>query len=136
MLFDCTSLPERKPVCETITRYPACGGMRILPGTVTLRTRIAGSTLLLISADVRSNLVERIWLTGRRRLATGVFRSMESDPFVVSSERSFREFMKAINLLGGGIVFEAMTDAEIDAFLARCSAQAATELAASAAAKL
>lgn len=91
-----------------------------------------GLELLLTSADVRSNLVERIWLTGRRRLATGVFRSMENDPFVVSSERSFREFMKAINLFGGGIVFEVMTDADIDAFLARCSARAAAEVAASA----
>jgi hypothetical protein len=95
-----------------------------------------GLELLLTTADVRSNLVERIWLTGRRKLATGVFRSMESDTFVLSSERSFREFMKAINLLGGGIVFEAMTDTEIDAFLTRCSAQAAADLAASAAAKL
>ena len=90
-----------------------------------------GLELLLTRADVRSNLVERIWLTGRRRLATGVFRSMEADPHVLSSERSFREFMKAVNLLGGGIVFEAMADGEIDAFLARCSAHAAAELAGS-----
>ena len=88
-----------------------------------------GLELLLTSADVRSNLVERIWLTGRRRLATAVFRSMENDAFVLSSERSFREFMKAINLLGGGIVFEAMADGEIDSFLARCSAHADAQLA-------
>jgi len=95
-----------------------------------------GLELLLTTADVRQALVERPWLTIRRRLATGVFRSMENDSFVLSSGRSFREFMKAINLLGGGIVFEAMTDTEIDAFLTRCSAQAATELATSATAKL
>jgi len=88
-----------------------------------------GLELLLTRADVRSSLVERIWLTGRRRLATAVFRSMENDAFVLSSERSFREFMKAINLLGGGIVFEAMTDVEIDSFLARCSAHAEAQLA-------
>lgn len=80
--------------------------------------------LLLTRADVRSNIVERIWLTGRRKLAGGVFRAMDSDPFVLESEASFREFMKAVNLLGGGIVFEAMTDGAVDDFLNRCSERA------------
>jgi hypothetical protein len=87
-----------------------------------------GLELLLTTADVRSNIVERIWLTGRRRLAAGVFRAMEQDHRVLASERSFREFMKALNFLGGGIVFEAMTDGEIDDFLGRCADRAQTEL--------
>lgn len=86
--------------------------------------------LLLTRADVRSNLVERIWLTGRRKLAGGVFRAMEGDEFVLSSEQSFREFMKAVNLLGAGVVFEAMTDTQTDEFLRRCSEQAQERLAA------
>ena len=84
-----------------------------------------GLELLLSSADVRSNLVERIWLTGRRRLASGVFRAMDADPFVLSSEDSFRMFMKSLNRLGGGVVFEAMSDEAIDSFLKRCSDDAA-----------
>ena len=35
-----------------------------------------------------------------------------------------REFMKALNLLGGGVVFEAMDDARIDEFLDRCADRA------------
>ena len=49
---------------------------------------------------------------------------MANDPKVLASERSFREFMKSLNFLGGGIVFEAMTDGQIDDFLNRCSDRA------------
>lgn len=87
-----------------------------------------GLELLLSTADVRSNIVERIWLTGRRRLAAGMFRKMDTDPRVLASERSFREFMKALNFLGGGIVFEAMSDTEVDDFLSRCVNHAQNEL--------
>jgi hypothetical protein len=87
-----------------------------------------GLELLLTSADVRSNLVERIWLTGRRKLAGGVFRAMDSDPFVLEAEGNFRTFMKSLNRLGGGVVFEAMTDAAIDDFLKRCSEDAAATI--------
>lgn len=84
--------------------------------------------LLLTRADVRSNIVERFWLTGRRKIASGVFRAMDDDAFVLSSEASFREYMKAVNLLGAGIVFEAMTDAQVNDFLKRCSAEAQDKL--------
>lgn len=80
--------------------------------------------LMLTRADVRSNLVERVWLTGRRKLGGAVFRAMERGPFVLMSERSFREFMKSLNVLGAGVVFEAMTDGEIDDFMIRCSEHA------------
>lgn len=84
--------------------------------------------LLLTRADVRSNIVERVWLTGRRKLASGVFRAMDDDPFVLMSEQSFREFMKSVNLLGAGIVFEALTDMQVDGFLRRCSEEAQERL--------
>lgn len=77
--------------------------------------------LLLTTADVRSNLVERIWLMGRRKLAAGVFRGMAKHPDILKSERSFREFMKTLNMLGGGIVFEAMTPSEVDSFIESCA---------------
>lgn len=83
--------------------------------------------LLLTTADVRSNLVERIWLTGRRKLAAGVFRGMDRHASILENERSFREFMKMLNMLGGGIVFEAMTLAEIDDFVEKCSERVAEE---------
>lgn len=85
-----------------------------------------GLELLLSTADVRSNLVERVWLMGRRNLAQGVFRAMERDPFVLSSEESFRLFMKSLNLLGGGIVFETMSEKDIDVFLDSCMRRASS----------
>lgn len=66
-------------------------------------------------------MVERIWLSGRRKLASGIFRIMDSDHRVLATETSFRGFMKALNMLGGGVVFEAMTDAETDDFMKRCA---------------
>lgn len=80
--------------------------------------------LMLTRLDVRSNIVERVWLTGRRKLAGALFRAMDSDAFVLQSEASFREVMKAVNLLGGGIVFEAMTDSQVDDFLKMCRERA------------
>lgn len=79
-----------------------------------------GLSLLLRSADVRSNFVERVWLTSRRPLAAGVFRKMDRDERVLASEESFRRFMKTLNVLGGGLVFEAMRESSIDALLDRC----------------
>lgn len=77
--------------------------------------------------DVRSNLVERIWLMGRRKLAAGVFRGMEKHASILESQESFREFMKTLNMLGGGIVFEAMTPSEIDDFIERCAETSALQ---------
>ncbi|MGO8390542.1 DUF6339 family protein [Rhizobium ruizarguesonis] len=76
--------------------------------------------LIMKSADIRSNFVERIWMTSRQNIASAVLRAMKSDPWVSGTEGSFRQFMKALNRLGGGIVFEALTRAEIDAFVAEC----------------
>lgn len=77
-------------------------------------------SLIWHSADVRSNLVERIWLTSRKRLIAGVLRIMSSDSRVLKTEQSFREFMKALNVQGSGVVFEIMSDQQVDDFLARC----------------
>ncbi|APO66156.1 hypothetical protein IE4872_CH00491 [Rhizobium gallicum] len=86
--------------------------------------------LILTTADVRSNFVERIWMTSRRRIAGAVLRAMKSNTSVTGSEKNFREFMKALNRLGGGIVFEALSDAETDAFVAECIKYAELEEAA------
>lgn len=83
-----------------------------------------GLSLLLKTADIRSNIVERVGLTGRRPLAAGLFRKMARDERVHSSEAAFREFMKAVNRAGSGVVFEAMSEAQIDAFLDRCAEEA------------
>ena len=76
--------------------------------------------LIMKSADIRSNFVERIWMTSRQNIAGAVLRAMKSDPWVLGAQSNFRHFMKAINRLGGGIVFEVLAPAEIDAFVAEC----------------
>lgn len=76
--------------------------------------------LILHSADVRSNLVERPWIFARPVLAASILRMMRSEDWLLHGERNFREFMKAVNLLGGGVAFESMTYPDTDHFLRRC----------------
>ncbi len=86
---------------------------------------ISGALALIMkSADIRSNFVERIWMTSRQNIASAVLRAMKSDPWISGAEINFRQFMKAINRLGGGIVFEAMTPNEVDTFVAECAVYA------------
>ena len=80
--------------------------------------------LIMKTADIRSNFVERIWMTSRRRISGAVFRAMQSDPWITDAETNFREFMKSINRLGGGVVFEALSDEETDSFVAGCVKEA------------
>lgn len=78
----------------------------------------------LKKADLRSNFVERSVTASRPVLAAGIVRIMQRNPNVAGREDSFRAFMKSLNRLGGGIVFEAMTEAQIDAFMDTCAASA------------
>ncbi|RVM58878.1 hypothetical protein CN128_07465 [Sinorhizobium meliloti] len=80
--------------------------------------------LILKRADIRSNFVERIWMTSRRNIAAAVLRAMATDPWVTGQENNFRDFMKAVNRLGGGVVFEALNEKETDAFVSQCVALA------------
>ncbi len=86
--------------------------------------------LILTSADIRSNFVERIWMTSRRTIAGAVLRAMRSEPWITGREINFREFMKALNKLGGGVVFETLCQAETDQFVAECVSFAKMEKAA------
>ena len=51
--------------------------------------------MILKSADVRSNLVERPWIFARPALARGIFRAMDNEAWVLQAELHFREFIKA-----------------------------------------
>jgi hypothetical protein len=74
------------------------------------------------SQDIRSNVIERPWISIRPKLAASVVRAILNIPSVTASETAFREFMKTVNRLGGGVIFEAMTDEDIDSFVASCAA--------------
>jgi Family of unknown function (DUF6339) len=76
--------------------------------------------LILKTADIRSNFVERIWMTSRRSIASAVLNAMQSDSWITNAEKNFREFMKSLNKLGGGIVFEALARSDIEAFVRDC----------------
>jgi hypothetical protein len=76
--------------------------------------------LVMKTADIRSNFVERIWMTSRRHIAGAVLRAMKSKAWITGGEQNFREFMKAVNRFGGGIVFEALSDEEADKFVSEC----------------
>jgi hypothetical protein len=82
--------------------------------------------LIMKTADIRSNFVERIWMTSRKNIAGAVLRAMKSDPWITATEGNFRRFMKSLNRLGGGIVFEIMDADETDSFVRQCAAFART----------
>ncbi len=76
--------------------------------------------LIMKTADIRSNFIERIWMTSRRRISGAVLRAMKSEPWVTEAEGNFRQFMKTLNRLGGGIVFEALDESDTDSFVTDC----------------
>lgn len=82
--------------------------------------------LIMKTADIRSNFVERIWMTSRRNIAGAVLRAMQSDAWITATEGNFRRFMKSLNRLGGGIVFEIMDAGETDSFVRQCAGFART----------
>lgn len=77
-------------------------------------------SLILKSADIRSNFVERIWLTSRKPIASATLRAMERTSWLTETEANFRGFMKSLNKMGGGIVFESLSPGEIDDFVSEC----------------
>lgn len=71
-------------------------------------------------ADTRSNIIERPGIATRAKLVKPLIEVI--DQHWPLSEREVREFMIAVNLYGGGIVFEALSDSDIDRFLEKCLA--------------
>ncbi|QDO96642.1 hypothetical protein FNB15_04830 [Ferrovibrio terrae] len=81
-------------------------------------------SLILKTLDIRSNFVERIWMTSRQGIATSVLKAMRDQSWIIGHQDNFREFMKAINKFGGGIVFEALDEEEVDSFVDDCVSHA------------
>ncbi len=76
--------------------------------------------LLLSTSDIRTSTIERPWIAFRIPLLSGILRTMETNQFLRDDRYKFRNFMKAVNQTGGGIVFEKMSEQSIDCFLASC----------------
>ncbi len=84
--------------------------------------------LILGKADIRLNFVERSATVSRPPLAGGIVRIMRREPWITDKEANFRSFMRTLNRLGGGMVFEMMTPDEIDSFMESCAARAGAGL--------
>lgn len=80
--------------------------------------------LLLKTADIRSNFVERTWMTARPAIARAIVRAMKSDPWVTSVEKNFRETMKALNVMGAGVAFEVLPESKADEIVGNSIAHA------------
>jgi hypothetical protein len=81
--------------------------------------------MILKRADFRLNLVERSLTASRPVLAAGIVRIIKrEETWMTAQETNFREFMKALNRLGGGMVFETMSEADVDSFMAQCAGRA------------
>lgn len=78
--------------------------------------------VILRTADIRSNLIERPWMFRRQELSNGIINFLQNH-FVSplnSRESRFRAFSVTLNLRGAGIVFESMSEQEIQDFLSEC----------------
>ena len=84
--------------------------------------------LIVSTADIRSNFIERSWITSRINIAGGIIRTMNKDPWVTEKEAHYRGFMKTVNKYGGGKLFEIMSDQAVDQFMNQCSGKAQTEI--------
>ncbi|RMH21916.1 MAG: hypothetical protein D6698_02050 [Gammaproteobacteria bacterium] len=84
--------------------------------------------LILKTADIRSNFVERTGTVSRRPLARAVVRAMRTDDWITSSEQAFRKFMIALNRNGGGVLFEALDESEASALIEKCASSAKKHL--------
>ena len=80
--------------------------------------------LILNTADIRSNFVERAVTASRPPLARAVIRAMRRDQWITSTARAFREFMIVLNRDGGGLLFEMMSDGEADRIMDACAERA------------
>lgn len=84
--------------------------------------------LILKTADIRSNFIERSQTFSRRPLARALIRIMRNDPWITSSAKNFRTLMKVLNRDGGGMLFETFEDELTDQLLRSCTEKAKIKL--------
>lgn len=80
--------------------------------------------VFLKRADMRANIIERSLTTSRPVIAAAIVRLGNTASWIVDTEDNFRTFMRTLNKTGGGVVFEAMTNREMDTFMLSCATRA------------
>lgn len=86
-----------------------------------------GLRKILKTSDYRQSLIERPRMTSRKPVVAGVLRALAKDDWL-GVERNHRAFHVALNRLGGGVVYEIMSEAEIDCFMEKCIEAAKVDL--------
>ena len=76
--------------------------------------------IILKTADIRSNFIERPRTVSRPFIAAGIVRIMMTKTWITEKQRHFREFMIALNRQGGGKVFEMWSENKVDEFMIQC----------------
>jgi hypothetical protein len=76
--------------------------------------------LILKKADIRSGLIERPLSFYRPNLSKAILDKMEVIDSITDKENNFREFMKQVNLFGGGVLFECMDSQQCSSFVDQC----------------
>lgn len=71
--------------------------------------------------DTRLSIMERSSLGSRAPIVRTILKAAMDIPNVTASERNFREFMKALNRSGSGMMFELMSHDELDVFAGTCT---------------
>ena len=61
--------------------------------------------------------VDRANASFRLPLARGIVRLLETEPWLDCHDRAFEHFMLVLDRNAGGLMFEALSDIKIDAFL-------------------
>jgi hypothetical protein len=70
--------------------------------------------------DIRLNLMERSWMSSQRVLRRAVLKAIIDEPMATATETNFRQFMRSLNVRGGGILFDLLDDGEADAIVKEC----------------
>ncbi len=83
-----------------------------------------GLRRLLARANIRLQVIDRADTAFREPLIRGIVRLLGEEPWFDSYDAAIADFMFQVNKHSGGIVFEAMDDAEVDAHLEHCLALA------------
>jgi hypothetical protein len=79
-----------------------------------------GLSRLLGRANTRLQIIDRADTAFRQPLIMGIFRLLGLDTWLKTNDAAVADFMFEVNKRSGGIVFEALTDSEVDAHLAEC----------------
>jgi hypothetical protein len=72
---------------------------------------------MLKRANIRMQFVDRANTSFRMPLARGLIRMLRDEPWLDSHDRAFENFMLVLDRNGGGRIFEASSDGDIDRFL-------------------